>query len=164
MKCDPPPSCQLIAPIETLDFLDCRCARCPSNLSALALYRHATARSPRALGAAFAIRDRISGWFGVEPIGGFDKDRAVTDPGPGDYLHFFRIEAISEQQLVLTAKDVHLETLLCVDIEASSSDRSTCYITSSVVTKNVFGRAYMVPVALAHGMIVEWLLRGVSDL
>ena len=52
--------------------------------------------------------------------------------------------------LVLTERDRHLDVMICLSI----SER-VFTITSSVVTHNAFGRAYMVPVGQVHKLIVN---------
>lgn len=102
---------------------------------------------------AFRIRDAISARFGVARIGGFSGAR-VTEVRPGDRLDFFLVEGISDRQLVLTARDRHLDVMISTDMEGA---RVT--VTASVVTHNAFGRAYMIPVAPAHRLIVWLMLR-----
>lgn len=108
------------------------------------------------LGAAFWIRDTISGWFGVRRIGGFtgtQRDSVAV----GDRLDFFLVEAVAPDLLVLTERDRHLDVMTCI---STSGNRVT--ITSSVITHNWFGRAYMLPVGTAHKVLVSAMLRGLA--
>jgi len=59
--------------------------------------------------------------------------------------------------LVLTERDKHLDVMTCI-----ATQGPLVTITSSVKVHNWFGRAYMVPVGLAHRRIVRGLLRRVS--
>ncbi|WP_123436484.1 DUF2867 domain-containing protein, partial [Pseudomonas brassicacearum] len=52
--------------------------------------------------------------------------------------------------LVLSVKDRHLDVMICLSI----TDR-VFTITSTVVTHNVFGRLYMLPVGLVHKLLVN---------
>lgn len=98
---------------------------------------------------AFRIRDGISSLFGVKRIGGFSGvDRKEVHPG--DYLDFFLVEHSASDMLVLTERDRHLDVMICLSI----TDRMFT-ITSSVVTHNLFGRSYMVPVGPAHKVIIN---------
>lgn len=107
------------------------------------------------LNLAFRLRDAISSKFGVKKIGGFSskEQEAVS---PGDKLDFFLVEYASSDVLALSERDRHLDVLTCL-----SRVENELTITSSVITHNLFGRAYMLPVAPAHKLIVRSLL---SDL
>ena len=102
---------------------------------------------------AFRIRDAVSARFGVAPIGGF-SGRPAAAPEVGARLDFFLVEGVAPDQLVLTARDRHLDVMISVD-----SQGPELAITASVVTHNRFGRAYMLPVGPAHRLIVWLMLR-----
>ncbi len=102
---------------------------------------------------AFKIRDTISALFGVRRIGGFSGKRR-DHVREGDYLDFFLVERIEANMLVLTARDNHLDVMTCITTGAGSVS-----ITASVITKNFFGRLYMLPVGPAHRLIVWNLLK-----
>lgn len=104
------------------------------------------------LALAFRLRDAISARFGVKRIGGF-SGAPVPVPKVGDHLDFFLVEAAEPGRLTLTARDRHLEVMICV----TGGTRLT--ITASVVTHNLFGRAYMLVVGPAHRLIVWIMLR-----
>lgn len=102
---------------------------------------------------AFRTRDRISALFGVQRIGGFSGKR-LESVQAGDRLDFFVVEHSAPDSLVMTNRDRHLDVMICV----STADRLLT-VTASVVTHNAFGRLYMVPVGLAHRLIVGRDLR-----
>lgn len=68
----------------------------------------------------------------------------------GDYLDFFLVEHSAPDMLVLTERDRHLDVMICLSIV----DR-VLTITSSVVTHNLFGRIYMLPVGPVHKLIIN---------
>ncbi|MCT4557680.1 MAG: DUF2867 domain-containing protein [Pelagimonas sp.] len=147
---------QIVAQRDALNFLDIQSGALPEPCSPLDVYRAASVPMRR-LTWAFWVRDAISGLFGVAPIRGFcgDVPNALR---VGDMLDFFTVEGISETQLVLTARDRHLDVMTCI----VSADQ-TLTITSSVVTHNLFGRAYMLVVGPAHRVIVRRLLRKLAQ-
>ena len=102
---------------------------------------------------ALRLRDAIAGRFGVKAIGGFSGERRLP-VREGDTLDFFLVEHSAPDMLVLTERDRHLDVMICL---ATSGHRLT--ITSSVVVHNAFGRAYMVPVAPIHRLILAADLR-----
>ncbi len=105
------------------------------------------------LDLAFRIRDAVSARFGVRRIGGLG-----TTPSDGvrvgERLDFFLVEHVAPDLLVLTERDRHLDVMTCI-----STQGAELTITSSVVTHNLFGRAYMVVVGPAHRLIVRAMLR-----
>nr|WP_227754412.1 DUF2867 domain-containing protein [Stagnihabitans tardus] len=104
------------------------------------------------LALAFRIRDAISARFGVARIGGF-SGAPVAAPKVGDRLDFFLVEGEEPGRLTLTARDRHLDVMICV------TGGLRLGITASVVTHNRFGRAYMWVVGPAHRLIVRVMLR-----
>lgn len=52
--------------------------------------------------------------------------------------------------LVLSVRDRHLDVMICLSI----TDH-VFTITSSVVTHNVFGRIYMLPVGVVHKVLIN---------
>ena len=108
------------------------------------------------LALAFRIRDAVSARFGVARIGGFSGAPVgahVVAPKVGDRLDFFLVEGAEPGRLTLTARDRHLDVMICV------TGGRRLGITASVVTHNRFGRAYMWVVGPAHRLIVRVMLR-----
>lgn len=143
----------LIGPAEMLDFLDCQSVLLPAPITAVEAWRRIMARPLPGLALAFWLRDWISTRFGVARIGGF-SGAAVGQVQVGDRLDFFTVEAIGPDLLALTARDRHLDVMTCVNVAGRRLS-----ITGSVITHNRFGRAYMLPVAPAHRLIVRAMLR-----
>lgn len=147
------PAPDLVAPPDRLNFLDRQTLVLPRPLTAAEAWSRLTARPLPGLALAFRIRDAISARFGVERIGGL-SGRPVGDPKAGEKLDFFLVERAEPGILTLSARDRHLETITCVTTSATE-----LAITSSVLTKNRFGRLYMLPVAPAHRFIVRRQLK-----
>lgn len=143
----------LVAPRERLAFLDSRGVDLPRALTPLEAWNALMARPLPGLALAFRLRDAISARFGVKRIGGFTR-RAVTRAEPGDRLDFFLVEDSAPDRLVLTERDRHLDVMTCLTVEGRR-----LAVTTSVVVHNRFGRAYMLPVAPAHRLIVRLMLR-----
>lgn len=149
----PPPHAQLVAPVADLAYLDWQTITLPAPITPLQAWRMVMATPLPGMRLAFRIRDAISARFGVARIGGFSGAQPVQ-PRVGDKLDFFLIEAISDSVLTLTARDRHLDVMTCI-----TSAGCDLAITASVITHNRFGRAYMLPVAPAHKLIVWLMLR-----
>ncbi|MEP4198470.1 MAG: DUF2867 domain-containing protein [Aliishimia sp.] len=142
-----------LAPPAKLDFFDTQTVTLPRPITPLEAWRLIAARPIPLLKLAFRVRDMISSRFGVKQIGGFSTN--VPDAvNVGDMLDFFLVEHVSDNVLTLSERDRHLDVLTCV-----SSQSHELTITSSVRTHNTFGRAYMIPVAPAHKLLVRAMLR-----
>lgn len=147
-----------VAPIGALAFYDSQSVIVPAPVTPLLAWQRIMARPLPGLRLAFAIRDAISAFFGVRRIGGF-TGQAVDKVAVGDHLDFFLVEAVSNRHMTLTARDRHLDVMVCVTVDPLGPTQNRVGITASVVTHNGFGRAYMLPVAPAHRVIVRAMLR-----
>jgi len=143
----------LVAPRDQLAFFDSKSMELPQYMTALEAWGLAMQQPIPGIKAAMWLRDKISGLFGVPPIHGVSHKR-VQSVKPGDKLDFFLVEYSAENLLVLTVRDTHLDVMTTV----TTYDRRFT-ITSSVITHNWFGRAYMIPVGPAHRLIVWFTFR-----
>ena len=148
-----PVGAMLIAPREALDFLHVGEAQLARPLTALEVWSRTTAEDLPLVPLAFCIRDRVSGLFGVAPIGGL---KALPPEGVrvGDKLAFFTVDAVRDDLLALAVRDRHLDVMACITTEGRKVQ-----VTASVQVKNLFGRIYMLPVGPAHRLIVWAMLR-----
>lgn len=153
-----PAQVETLGPQAALYYYDSQSVTLPAPITPLQAWQRIMARPLPGLGLAFAIRDAISARFGVARIGGF-TGRAVQSVAPGDRLDFFLVEGISDHHLTLTARDRHLDVMVCVTASPPVAGQQSLAITASVITHNWFGRAYMLPVAPAHRLIVRAMLR-----
>jgi hypothetical protein len=143
----------LVAPRARLAYYDRQSLTLPQPMTPLEVWRRMMARPLPLIGLAFAIRDAIAARFGVKRISGF-SGQAVADVQAGDKLDFFLVERITPTALTLTERDRHLDVMISVTVAGCD-----LAITASVITHNTFGRAYMLPVAPAHKLIVWAMLR-----
>lgn len=147
------PQVRSLRPRDQLDYWDTRSVVLSSAVTPLHAWTVISSEPQPLLAFAFRVRDAIAGRFGVKAIGGFSGERRLH-VREGDTLDFFLVEHSAPDMLVLTARDRHLDVMICL---ATSGHRLT--ITSSVVVHNAFGRAYMVPVAPIHRLILAADLR-----
>jgi len=144
---------RILAPRDGLDYFDTQSVTLAKPVAPLDAWNLIMAEPQPLLAAAFRVRDAISARFGVKRIHGF-SGAWKTQVQEGDYLDFFRVEYADEGTLVLTERDRHLDVMTCLSVDGPAVS-----ITSSVQVHNLFGRAYMVPVGLAHRWIVRGMLR-----
>lgn len=140
---------QTLGPTSELDFFDKQTVVLPHPISPLEAWAIVMSHPMPIVTLAFRVRDAISSLFGVKKIGGFSGVTPETVT-VGQKLDFFLVEHVSTDVLTLTARDRHLDVMTCI-----SAEKNTLTITSSVITHNLFGRFYMIPVAPAHKMIVR---------
>lgn len=148
----------LLAPPAKLNYHAVQSTRVAAPMTPLQVWNRMQDRPLPLLALAFRIRDAISARFGVKRIGGFTRRPHPEQVAVGDYLDFFLVEGIQPDLLVLTERDKHLDVMTCI-----STEGQVVTVTSSVVVKNLFGRIYMIPVGLAHRVIVRAMLRRLSD-
>ncbi|WP_370677190.1 DUF2867 domain-containing protein [Pleomorphomonas sp. PLEO] len=142
-----------LRPPAELDYYDTRSMALPVSITALEAWNLMTAEPGLLLRLAFRTRDAISARFGVQRIDGFSGKRR-TSVEVGDRLDFFLVEDCAPDRLVLTARDRHLDVMICLSVA-----HRVVTVTASVVTHNRFGRVYMLPVGPAHKLIVNSYLR-----
>jgi hypothetical protein len=155
-----PTEARLLAPAANCHFLHCAKRDVKGAFTALEAWNHALSRPLPLVATAFKIRDAISARFGVHPIGGF-TGRHVASVQAGERLDFFLVEESCATRLLLTERAKHLDVMTCLTATPTSAGTEIA-ITSSVVTHNAFGRAYMLFVGPAHRLIVQHLLRRIG--
>ncbi|MDE9453693.1 DUF2867 domain-containing protein [Xenorhabdus bovienii] len=131
-----------------------------NKLTALDVYNKMTKEIPLLLRMSFIIRDNISSLAGVKKIHGFSGENLKETLRDGSYVDFFKIVRISDDEMCLLSKDVHLTVLLSLNVFSNDNHGVGCIITvtASVITHNFFGKMYMIPVSLTHDIIVRSLL------
>lgn len=148
-----PSPAHTLCELSALDYYDSRSIQLPVEISALEAWNSMTAEPSLLMRLAFRTRDAISSFFGVKRISGFSgADRETVNAG--EQLDFFLVEHSAPDRLVLTVRDRHLDVMICLSIT-----ERVFTVTSSVVTHNIFGRLYMLPVGPAHKLIVNHDLR-----
>lgn len=140
---------QILAPKEELDFFDTQSIQLFGAITPLEAWGFVLSQPKPMLKFAFWIRDSISSMFGAKKIQGF-SGIAPNTVEVGQMLDFFLVEFASEEILVLTNRDKHLDVMTCI-----STSNNRLSITSSVKTHNTFGLIYMIPVAPIHRLIVR---------
>lgn len=152
-----PGAARLLAPAPACRFCHVSRVTVAGSLDALEAWNAVMARRLPGFALAVKIRDAISARFGVERIEGFSGTQHRT-VAAGEKLDFFLVEEARPERLLLTARDRHLDVMTCVTAVPAAGGTEVA-ITSSVVTHNLFGRLYMLPVGPAHRFIVRAMLQ-----
>lgn len=152
----------LVAPLGALNFLHKDYRYINKQLNALQAYHLMTSNPPFWLRIAFKIRDFWSFKLaGVQPIQGFGSIKAQTVQ-VNEKLDFFDVVKITETELFLQSTDKHLRVLVALQIHEHEDTQNKLTVTTSVVTYNFFGKIYMLPVSLVHGLIVRNSLKNLN--
>ncbi|CDG20026.1 KLLA0F24948p [Xenorhabdus poinarii G6] len=135
-----------------------------NKMTALDVYCQMTQKIPLWLRLSFAIRDKISRLAGVGKIRGFSGGSLNTELHVGSYVDFFKIVRISDDEICLLSKDIHLTVLISLNVFPDNHHKGgyIATVTASVITHNFFGKVYMIPVSLTHGSIVRGMLSKVG--
>ncbi|PHM59835.1 DUF2867 domain-containing protein [Xenorhabdus sp. KK7.4] len=146
---------------DKLDYYSQQNTFIKNKTTALTVYNEMTKKTPLWIRLSFAIRDKISSLAGVEKINGFSGGHLEENVQEGSSIDFFKIIRISDNELCLLSEDIHLTVLVSLNVLSSNNqgkgDKVT--VTASVITHNFFGKMYMIPVSLAHSIIVNSMLR-----
>ncbi|MBD2814872.1 DUF2867 domain-containing protein [Xenorhabdus sp. Flor] len=156
--------CLLLDKKDKLDYFSQQNAFIKNKVTALTVYNEMTQKTPLWLRLSFTIRDKISSFAGVKKIHGFSGGHLKETLQDGSHIDFFKIVRISDNEMCLLSKDVHLTVLISLNIFSDDNQVSGCTttVTASVITHNFFGKMYMIPVSLTHGIIVKSMLSKVK--
>lgn len=146
---------RLISTPKELDYIHRSKIIVPSDLSAYDVYCQMTDDTSLLLKYAFKMRDTISALAGVKKIKGFSATKPRKPPIAGEYLDFFLVEFISNDEISLTSRDKHLSVMLSIKLKDNETDNNEVFIATSVITHNLFGKLYMLPVAPAHNILAR---------
>ncbi|WP_020536770.1 DUF2867 domain-containing protein [Lewinella cohaerens] len=109
--------------------------------------------------ALFELRNKLVSVFGLKTAipSDYKEDFVV-----GGYVGFFKIYAISDEQLILGADDKHLK--FRVGIHNTHAVANNIKVTTLVQLNNTFGKIYMAIIAPFHRLIVKRMVgQGYSD-
>ena len=108
-----------------------------------------------------AIRNRVVSVFGLRSTSeGLVKGKPPGDYAVGDFIDFFKITHLSENEVVVSTDDRHLDASFSLLILEEEEGRKV-YFTSVVKTKERLGDVYMFVIAPFHRWIVSSLLKRV---
>jgi hypothetical protein len=119
--------------------------------------------TPAWVEALLHIRNRAVSVFGLRDVGrlGAVDERPASAYAAGDRLSFFDIVSVSEDELVLSADDRHLDVRIAF-LKRRRDGPARYAICSWVRTHNALGRAYMLPVGPIHAVIVRQAMRDLA--
>jgi hypothetical protein len=110
--------------------------------------------TPKWINSLFALRNRIAGLFGygIELPRDYNENFKV-----GEYIKFFKIYSISDNEVILGADDSHLNfRVLIIDDKSSSHNIKVITI---VEFNNLKGKIYMSVINPFHKLIVRRMVK-----
>ncbi|VXA54473.1 conserved hypothetical protein [Acinetobacter proteolyticus] len=153
----------LVAPLASLNYLHEAHQYIDKNLTVMQVYNLMTGHPPFWLRIAFKIRDFLSLKFGgVQPIKGFSSVKP-ENVSINEKLDFFDVVKITDKELYLQSTDKHLSVLVALQLQEHNEQENELTVTTSVITYNLFGKIYMLPVSLVHDFIVKNSLKNLNQ-
>lgn len=153
----------LVAPLAALNYLHEAHQYIDKNLTVMQVYNLMTGHPPFWLRIAFKIRDFLSLKLGgVQPISGFDSVKP-ENVQINEKLDFFDVVKITDKELYLQSTDKHLSVLVALQLQEHNEQENELTVTTSVITYNLFGKIYMLPVSLVHDFIVKNSLKNLNQ-
>lgn len=141
------------------DFLDSYAVPLgDSELTPLQLAQRLTVM-PGWANALLWLRNGLVAPFGLKTAADLPAP-STTDPAPGDYVSFFRLEELSGNEAILGEDDRHLD--FRVSVLKTSGPQPLAAISTWVRPHNFGGRLYLLGVLPFHKLIVRRLLANVA--
>ena len=147
-----PPESRLHGRIAKSDFVDCVYgAKSPACLSAPKAAYIAIAQMPSWVLKLMWLRNRLVSVFGLKTGDALSFGSTVPNTFEvGDHFGVFRVESVSENEVIMGEDDIHLDFRISV----YSTDRGY-YLATWVHPHNWVGRAYLKIVMPFHRFITQ---------
>ncbi len=158
-----PDQCLLAEEYRQGTYQDCFCEPLApgTDVGPVALFLKITDLMPLWVRLLMAIRNRVVSVFGLRSTSeGIVKGKLPEDYVVGDFIDFFKITHLSENEVVVSTDDRHLDASFSLLILEQGEGRKV-YFTSVVKTKERLGDVYMFAIAPFHRWIVGSLLKRV---
>ncbi|KOE99252.1 hypothetical protein W7K_10640 [Stenotrophomonas geniculata N1] len=145
----------LRAQLPGADFVHaCQATTRRDGRTALQAYRDMAATIPGWFDGLMALRNHGMRLLGMKHLGSLRAVQVVEDPQRGQRPGIFTLQSMDDDAIVLEDDDRHLRVQLALQWQGDVLEVATV-----VHTHNAFGRAYMLPVAPVHRLIVPHLLK-----
>ena len=158
-----PDQCLLTEEYRQGTYQDCFCEPLAPGTDAgpVALFLKITDPMPLWVRLLMAIRNRVVSVLGLKSTSeGMPEKKSPVDYVVGDFIDFFKITYLSENEVVVSTDDRHLDASFSLLILEEEEGRKA-YFTSVVKTKERLGDVYMFVIAPFHRWIVGSLLKRV---
>ena len=129
-----------------------------SGRSALQVWLTHIEQTPAWMNGLMRLRNTIVALFGLKDLGPFKPrtTKALKDYKSGDRIGIFRLEWLSDQEIILVDNDKHLCVYISVYLENNLEQR--IIVSTLVQVHNRLGKVYMLFITPVHKLIVPLLL------
>ena len=164
-RCALPNQSVIFADIAQADYHDAYCLENMSTvLNALDLYILMVNHTPSWINALLSLRNICVKPVGLKDVGNLG-DLATTSTTTkyqvGDRLDLFHIDKLTDDEVILTLNDSHLDITISV-LKSNLSQTSNVYVATAVRYNNLIGRLYMQTIKPFHKMVVQRLLNSLK--
>jgi Protein of unknown function (DUF2867) len=137
------------------------------GLDPLTQFLRVARSTPAWIDGAMRLRNRLVSLLGLKDLGGLstvNPSKNASEYKPGDRVGIFTLLSTSETEVLLGDSDKHLDVIVSVHRQQSTSgDQAVVTVTTVVKVHNWLGRLYMVPVRPAHRYIARAMVRAIGN-
>lgn len=163
---DPPPGSRIARQLQGASFHDAWAIDVADpSLSALGQFLKSARATPRWVDACMRLRNRAVQLVGLKDLGGLSRvhpGRPDADYRPGDRVGIFTLFENTPDEVLLGDRDKHLDVVVSVHCARPAGQPVRVTVTTVVLTKNLLGRLYMMPVKPMHRLIAPSVLRTIG--
>lgn len=136
-----------------------------SGQSALEIYMNSIIQTPWWINFLMGARNRMVSLLGLKNLGrlgDLGKDKRPADYRVGDRVGIFSLIYLSDEEIILSDSDRHLDVKVSV-CKLIKENRESVVVSTVVHIHNRLGRIYMFFVAPLHRIIVPTVLQRVNN-
>jgi Protein of unknown function (DUF2867) len=156
-----PPNSQISQHLVNANFFDAfQINLAPCKRSALEVYLEVIAKTPGWISFLMALRNRAAPMFGIKNLGSLDNInycKKASEYRVGDRVGIFSIHSMTDDEVILTDSDQHLDAKVSV-CKMPSDTGSVVTVSTVVHVHNLLGHVYMFFVVPFHKRIVPSVL------
>ena len=157
-----PPNSQISQHLVDANFFDAfQINLTPCKRTALEIYLEVIAKTPSWISFLMALRNRAAPMFGIKNLGSLTNinyNKKSSEYQVGDRVGIFTIHSMTDDEVILTDSDQHLDAKISVC--KTPSDAGNVVTVSTVVhVHNLLGHVYMFFVVPFHKRIVPSVLQ-----
>lgn len=137
------------------------------ELDPLEQFMRVAKKTPAWIDTLMAMRNRVVSVFGLKDLGklsDIDESKSAADYQVGQRVGIFTLIDKGNDEVLLGDEDNHLNVVLSVHKRIlPESDDVEITVSTVVHIKNWLGRLYMIPVRLAHYVIVRRMVKLIGN-
>ncbi|MET3105206.1 hypothetical protein AAKU67_000954 [Oxalobacteraceae bacterium GrIS 2.11] len=157
-----PPNSQISQHLVNANFFDAfQINLKPCKRTALEIYLEVIAKTPSWISFLMALRNRAAPMFGIKNLGSLNNINYTKKPDEyrvGDRVGIFTIHSMTDNEVILTDSDQHLDAKVSVCKMPASQTENVVTVSTVVHVHNLLGHVYMFFVVPFHKRIVPSVL------